>query len=188
LGQAASDIASQSLAIIFEMSRVKEEIIASYPSWERSTVFLPVDASDLLLMRELAAHAVDRFDAGDVADVRPAFHLAERFLASPLDAERDAAALGFLETIQNVASHRKYGMSAFEQFLGAKSQVAWAELIEVWRGKASLAEVVATETGATLRPPWWQFWKSRKRSSPKDMLKNVENPELRRIIEQITRE
>jgi hypothetical protein len=171
------------------MSRVKEEISARYPSLATNPVFLAVEgASDLRLMGELASIAVDLYEGGDVEDVRPAFHLAEQLLASPLEAERDAAALGFLETIQNVASHRKCGVGAFEQFLGAKSQVAWAELMEIWRGKASLAEIVAAETGATLRPPWWQFWKSRKRSSPKDLLKDVENPELRRIIEQITRE
>ncbi|RXH54078.1 hypothetical protein GRAN_5047 [Granulicella sibirica] len=96
-------------------------------------------------MGELAAHAIDLFEAGDVEDVRPAFHLAELFLASTLEAERDAAALGFLETIQNIASHRTYGMAAFEQFLGAESQVALAKLMEVWRGKASLAEANFSE-------------------------------------------
>ncbi len=140
------------------------------------------------MMGELASHSVDLFETGDIHGVRLAFDLAEQLLTSPLPAGRDAATLGFLETVQNVASHRKCGMAAFEEFLGAKSRVVWAELMEVWRGKESLAQVVAAETGATLRPPWWQFWKSRKRRSPKDLLKDVENPELRRIIEQITRE
>lgn len=183
----ASDTAS--LGIICHMSQVKEEISARYPSLATNPVFLPAEeASDLRLMGELASHAVDLFETGDVEGVRPAFNIAEQFLASPLESERNAAALGFLETIQNVASHRKCGMAAFEQFLGAKSQVAWAELIEIWRGKTSLADVVAAETGAALRAPWWQFWKSRKPSSPRDLLEEVENPELRRIIEQITRE
>jgi hypothetical protein len=171
------------------MSRVKEEIIARFPALATSMTFLPdEEESDLHSMGELASHAVDLFEAGDVEDVRSAFNLAEQLLASPVETDRDAAVLGFLEAIQNVASHRQCGMAGFEEFLGAKSQLAWAELIEVWRGKKSLSEVVAAETGRTLRAPWWQFWKSRKQSSPKDLLANVENPELRRIIEQITRE
>ncbi len=171
------------------MSLVKKDIIARYPSLATNPIFLPTEeASDLRLMGELASHSVDLFEAGDIQGVRPAFDLAEQLLTSPLPAERDAAAFGFLETVQNVASHRGCGVVAFEEFLGAKSQVAWTELMEVWRGKTELAQVIAAETGATLGPPWWGFWKSRERRSPKDLLKDVENPELRRIIEQITRE
>jgi hypothetical protein len=170
------------------MSRVKEEIIAKYPALETKLAVLPVEeATDLRFMSELASEIVDLFEVGETQSVRPAFQLAEQLIASPLEAEREATILGFLETIQNVASHRKCGMAAFEQFLQPKTRIAWNELIEIWRGKTSLAEVIAAETGATLCPPWWKFWKSRKRSSPKDMLDEVENPELRRIIEQITR-
>jgi hypothetical protein len=171
------------------MSLIREDIVTRYPSLAANSVFLPTEeASDLSLMGELASHSVDLFEAGDIQGVRPAFDLAEQLLTFPLPAERELATLGFLETIQNVASHRKCGMAVFEEFLGTNSRVAWTELIEVWREKESLAQVVAAETGATLDPPWWQFWKSRERWSPKDLLKDVENPELRRIIEQMTRE
>jgi len=105
-----------------------------------------------------------------------------------LSGEKHAAVIGFLETVQNVASHRKCGAAAFEPFLGPRSQSAWSELIAMWRGKMSLAEVVASETGATLRPRWWQFWRKRDRRRPSELLNEVENPELRKIIEQITRE
>src|SRR6202042_3232106 len=105
-------------------------------------------------MGELASHCADLFEAADVQHVVPAFALAEELLASPLEAERDAAVLGFLETVQNVASHRKCGMVPFERFLGLKSRTAWTEIIEVWQGKQSLAEVVAAETGAKLNPRW----------------------------------
>jgi hypothetical protein len=109
-------------------------------------------------------------------------------MAAGLNEERDAVVLGFLETVQNVASHRNCGSTLFEQFLGPRSQSAWTELINVWRGKTSLAEVVASETGATLRPRWWQFWRKRNRLLPSELLNEVQNPELRKIIEQITRE
>lgn len=87
------------------------------------------------------------------------------------DGERHAAMAGFLETVQNVASHRRCGSAAFERFLGPSSQRAWAELNKVWLGKKSLAEVVASETGAALQPRWWQFWRKRDRRSPSELLR-----------------
>jgi hypothetical protein len=138
-------------------------------------------------MTELASHSVDLFEAESAEDVRPAFLLAERLIDTGSDDERHAVVVGFLETVQNVASHRKCGPAAFEQFLGPRSQSAWAELNDIWRGKTSLAEVVASETGARLQPRWWQFWKKRGQTQPSELLNQVENPELRKIIEQITR-
>jgi hypothetical protein len=171
------------------MSRILDEISAAYPSLSVSLSSLPSDeASDTRLMTELATHVVYLFEADGAEDVRPAFEVAENLIAAGRHEERNAAILGFLETVQNVASHRKYGSAAFEQFLGPRSRSAWAELINVWRGKSSLAEVVASETGATLRPRWWQFWRKRDRLLPSELLNEVENPELRKIIEQITRE
>jgi hypothetical protein len=150
---------------------------------------MPADeASDMQLMAELASHTVDLFESGRPADVRPAFALVEHLVGTGNDQDRDAAVLGFLETVQNVGSHRECGSAAFEQFLGPRSQSAWAELIKVWRGKTSLAEVVASETGATLQPRWWEFWRKRARPTPSELLSEVQNPELRKILEQITRE
>jgi hypothetical protein len=171
------------------MSRVLIQITEAYPSLGVELSSLPADeASDSRLMVELASHVVDLFEAGRVEEVRPAFELAECLIATGPDEDRHAAVVGFLETVQNVASHRKCGSSAFEYLLGPMSLRAWTELTEVWSGKVSLAEVVASETGATLRPRWWQFWKRRDRRLPSELLNEVQNPELQKIIEQITRE
>jgi hypothetical protein len=171
------------------MSRILTEITNAYPSLAIELSSLPADvASDSRLMAELASHVVDLFEAGRTEDIRPAFELAEHLIAAGPDGERHTAVVGLLETVQNVASHRKCGSAAFEHLLGPMSLCAWAELTDVWRGKMSLAEVVASETGATLRPRWWQFWKRRDRRPPSELLNEVQNPELRKIIEQITRE
>jgi hypothetical protein len=76
----------------------------------------------------------------------------------------------------------------FGQFLWPKSRLAWAELNQLWQGKTSLAEVVVAETGATLRPRWWQFWRRSNTRSPSELLNQVEMPESRKIIEQMARE
>jgi hypothetical protein len=171
------------------MSHIETEIVQSYPQLSSELSSLAAEeATDSRLMAELASHIVDLLEAGHPEEIRPAFSLAEHLVADGSEAESKAAILGFLETVQNVASHREFGAKAFEPFLGPMSRKAWDELAETWKGKTSLAEVVASETGANLRPPWWQFWRRRKRPSPRDLLSKVENPELRKIIEQITRE
>jgi hypothetical protein len=171
------------------MSRILNEIMPAYPSLAIELSSLPVnEASDSRLMSELASHVVNLFEAGHTEEIRPAFELAENLIDAGTDTEKHAAVVGFLETVQNVASHRKCGLAVFEIFLGPKSQCAWVDLIDVWRGKTSLAEIVASETGATLRPRWWQFWRRRNKRTPSELLNQVENPELRKIIEQITRE
>jgi len=171
------------------MSKILNEISHAYPTLAIELSSLPPDeASDSRLLAELGSHVVDLFETGRGEEIRLAFELTERLIAAGPDAEKRAATVGFLETVQNVASHRECGSAVFEQFLGPMSREAWAELNELWRGKMSLAEVVASETGATLRPRWWQFWKRRDKRSPGDLLNEVQNPELRKIIEQITRE
>jgi hypothetical protein len=171
------------------MSRVRDEITRTYPSLSEKLSSSPAEElSDSRLMSELASHIVDVFETGRTEDTRAAFELAERLIVVGPDEDRHAAIVGFLETVQNVASHRECGSAAFEHFLGPMSQRAWAELTVVWKDKVSLAEVVASETGATLRPRWWQFWRKRDSRTPKELLNEVQDPELRKIIEQITRE
>jgi hypothetical protein len=175
--------------MISRMATVLEQITDSYPLLAPQLSSLTADdASDSRLMAELGSHVVDLLEARRSEEVRPAFGLAERLIASGTEPERHAAIVGFLETVQNVASHRPCGATAFNAFLGPLSQKAWAELDDIWKGKTSLAEVVAAETGARLGPPWWQFWRKRRRRSGRELLEQVENPELRKLLEQITRE
>jgi hypothetical protein len=114
------------------MSPVASEIVHAYPTLEVEIHTLSYErASDSRLLAELASHVVDLFQAGHPEEVSPAFGLAERLLVSGQEANMQAATVGFLETIQNVASHRSCGASAFERFLGPQSRKAWAELIQV---------------------------------------------------------
>lgn len=169
------------------MSRIQNEITRVYPELIIELSSLREDeASDSQRLAALGSHVVDLFEAGSVKEIHAAFELAEHLIVDGSDEEGRAAVVGFIETVQNVASHRKCGMAAFEHFLGPRSQDAWAELIKVWQGKSSLGEVVPSETGATLRPRRWQFWRRRDRRSPRELLDEVQNPELRKIIEQIT--
>lgn len=169
------------------MSRIRDELARNYPSLPLAHE-MDEKPSDSRLMADLASYVVDAYEAADCETARKAFHFAESLISTGSEAETHAAVVGFLETVQNVASHRRCGNAAFESFLGPLSKQQWAVLNKMWKGKASLAEVVAAETGASIEPRWWQFWKKRDRRTPRQMLSEVENPELRKLIEQITRE
>jgi hypothetical protein len=121
-----------------DMWRILNEITRAYPSLAIELSSLPADdMSDSRLMSELGSHVVDLFEAGRAEDVRPAFEFAEQLIVSGSDGERHVAMVGFLETVQSIASHRKCGSAAFERFLGPSSRRAWAELNNVWLGKKS---------------------------------------------------
>jgi hypothetical protein len=171
------------------MESIVNEISRIYPSLAQRLACLPEqELSDSSSMMELGSQVVELFEAGRVTEIPPAFEFAERLVVDGTESERHAAIIGFLETVQNVASHRACGASAFEQFLGPESVKAWRELHEAWRGKSSVAEILASETGALIQPKWWHFWRRRRRRTPRQLLDEVHDPELRKIIEQSTRE
>ena len=171
------------------MSRLPALIRESFPSFaDEFSLKNKEEASDSRMMADLASHVVALYATNHLDEVRSAFALAEQLIVSGSEQEKHAGVIGFLETVQNVASHRQFGIAAFEPFLGPASEKWWTELIDQWSGKSTLAEVVASERGVTLRPRWWQFWRKRSSPSPREMLEKAENPELRKIIEQITRE
>ena len=141
------------------------------------------------LLQMVGRYVVERFEDGDREPANTAFALAERvFTAGPPD-DRGAIRYGLLEEIQNVSSHRMFGANAFLPLLGPVTAAQWHELNEEWAGKRSLAEVVASEHGK--KPPrWWEWppwkwwrWRTRRRIGPDD----VQDPELRKIVESMTR-
>jgi hypothetical protein len=78
-------------------------------------------------------------------EVKRAFELLERLFMDGDQQTRDLIGLGFLESLQNVASWRPYGYKVFEQFLGPMSTQSWKEIERLWAGKSSLMEVVRSE-------------------------------------------
>jgi hypothetical protein len=123
-------------------------------------------------MSLLGRHVVELFEQGQKEEIASAFALAERLLSTGDESVQEAVVVGILETIQNVASHRPFGAAAFEPFLGPRSAEAWAELNRLWQGKETLMDVVAPGSGP------------RERTRPDE----VENPELKAILEELTRE
>ena len=137
---------------------------------------------------QFAHHIIELHTRGDVAGVQAGFRLVERLLVEGDEEAQGLGIVGVLEGIQNIASHHSSGYSVFEPFLGRQSLLAWRKLEQVWEGKESLAEVVASEVGVEAeRKPWWAFWsRSRSSGAPVDP-ESIENPELREIVEELNR-
>jgi hypothetical protein len=87
----------------------------------------------------------DLYEKELTGEVRRAFELLETLFVEGDQPTRDLIGLGFLETLQNVASWRPYGNRAFEQFLGPMSTRCWKEIQRQWSGKSSLMDVIRSE-------------------------------------------
>lgn len=97
-------------------------------------------------MAEFVHYVVeDLYEGGTLEDVRRAFEFMGRLLSGGNPAIRDVIALGFFETLQNVASWRPYGNKVFEQFLDSTCEQVWKELLGIWAGKSSLMDVLRAE-------------------------------------------
>jgi len=58
---------------------------------------------------------------------------------------KEVVALGILETLQTLASNRKFGYKVFEKWLGSVSKTYWKKMEIIWRDKSSLADVIRSE-------------------------------------------
>jgi hypothetical protein len=87
----------------------------------------------------------DLYEQGKRDEVRRVFELVEKLLLEADEDTTNLIGLGFLETLQNIASWRPYGNKAFEEFLGERSMQIWRELQRIWAGKSSLADVIRAE-------------------------------------------
>jgi hypothetical protein len=125
-------------------------------------------------MGELAHYIVEAYEQGDTTKYLELFSSIERVLGNGDGEVQNLIWVGLLEDIQNIASHRSFGADVFRVWLGPKSLHAWNEINTEMRKVAE--------------------WASRQRASSdrssidvETALSQVENPELRRIIEQMYR-
>lgn len=78
-------------------------------------------------------------------ELKLVFELFEKLLDGADEDTTGFIAIGFFETLQNVASWRPYGNRVFEEFLGTRSMQLWREIKRIWAGKSSLADVIRAE-------------------------------------------
>lgn len=113
------------------------------PKWREYS--LEESAGPYLDISVFVHHIVDGYAEGR-HDECPAFFAAiEKMIAEGDQDVIDLALAGLIEGVQNVASHESFGYHVFEQWLGPLGRRGWAEIEELWQGKASLADVLRAE-------------------------------------------
>jgi hypothetical protein len=93
-----------------------------------------------------AHHLVECYERGQTESFEGVFQLVERLISEGDDDTQGVVIVGFLEGLQNIASHRDFGSVVFEPYLLPKSLSAWRELEEFWEGKNSLMDVIRAES------------------------------------------
>ena len=90
-------------------------------------------------------YMLDCYEQGNTEEIDAAFAMIEKLIVEGNDDVRAIAVTGFLENIQNAASHTDYGYSVFEPYLRPTSRRGWEELIVLWEGKSTLADVIRAQ-------------------------------------------
>lgn len=120
----------------------------------------------------IAQHIVESFERGDVSEFPATFGHIERCLLEGDEEAVNLVTVGVIEGIQNIASHRPFGSQPFIAWLGPRGRIAWDELCVQWE---QVAEAIAS--GKVEPSPF-----------PMPDLDKIENPELRKIVEQMYRQ
>ena len=126
-------------------------------------------------MSELAHYIVESYTKGITVEFPNLFSTVEALLQNSDPEIENLIAVGLFEDIQNIASHRDFGAAPFRLLLGPRSLVVWDEVDVGMKRVAAWA--------ARNKTRWWQFWRRRRAFDAKQALEQVENPELKKIIE-----
>ena len=96
-------------------------------------------------LAELALFVVDSYDQGASDAVARVLDLVEELLQRGDPKITGLLVVGLLEDIQTISSNRPFGSKVFVPFLGPISKQFWYELLQVWKGKRSLMDVIRSE-------------------------------------------
>jgi hypothetical protein len=165
--------------LIFDRREAFESIILTVPGFQRRYQKFLADWQDqdtpwYLAMGELAHYIVETYEQGDTTKYLDLFSSIERVLGDGDSEVQNLIWVGLLEDIQNIASRRSFSADVFRVWLGPKSLHAWNEIN---RGMQKVAEWASQQRASS----------DRSSIDVETTLSQVENPELRRIIEQMHR-
>lgn len=105
--------------------------------WEEHLAFYENEDEKLLYidLGEFAHHLVELQKAQRVAEFPAVFQAIEKLHLDGDHYVKEAATIGMLEGIQNVAANNGVGPEAFVPFLGPESTKWWRQLNDFWDGK-----------------------------------------------------
>jgi hypothetical protein len=86
-------------------------------------------------MGEVACHLVELYKSNQTSEFRTIFDTIERLHIDGDDYVKEAATIGMLEGIQNVASNNGVDPRIFVPYLGKESAKWWSQLNDFWQTK-----------------------------------------------------
>lgn len=117
------------------------------PTWQEMNIERGQDEPLVYIeLGEFARHLVKLYLQGQTAEFAEVFDLVERFHLAGDDYVQNAAVIGLLEDIQNIAGNRKIDQEVFVRYLKPISVAWWQSLNRFWSGQS--ASVVLPDTGA----------------------------------------
>jgi hypothetical protein len=104
--------------------------------WDRYLAELGDDERLIYIeLGSFAHHLVDLMKAGTTAEFAAVFAEVERLHVDGAPDVQEAATIGLLEGIQNVAGNRDLDPERFLPFLGPESTLGWNQLNDFWDRK-----------------------------------------------------
>jgi len=121
-------------------SEVMPLLRAACPSFEerwRAHVTSNIYEEGLLYLdlAELARHLVELMQADTTTEFPAVFEVIERLHLDGNGAVKEAATIGLLEDLQNLAEQADLDVDRFAAFLKPESSKWWAEVAAFWRGE-----------------------------------------------------
>jgi hypothetical protein len=100
-----------------------------------------------LLLNELARHLVLKLSAGDTDAFPAIFDVVERWHVDGDDYVQNAASIGLLEDLQNLANYRGGKPQDFARWLGPVSKTWWDKVEDYWApGIAKMKQAVRDQS------------------------------------------
>jgi hypothetical protein len=103
--------------------------------WKEHKAFY--DKEDLLYLdlSEFARHLIELYQGSQTGEFAEVFNAVERLHLEGDEFVREAAVIGLLEGIQNIAGNSGVDPESFFTYLQPKSRKWWRQLNDFWNGK-----------------------------------------------------
>ena len=105
------------------------------PDWEQYRAANPDEGLLYIDVSELAHHMVALIKSNQTSEFSAVFDVIERLHIEGDDYVKEAATIGVLESLQNIASNNGVDPEAFVPWLGLESRRWWRQLNDFWQAK-----------------------------------------------------
>jgi len=147
------------------------------PTWDAFRDDWKTSANDLphyLALADLARHLIGMLERSDTESFAAIFQVVERLQLEGDDYVQEAAVVGLLEDLQNRKLHSTTEPQQFLPFLGMESSKAWDQLYAFWQKVSAMKEQGLLKSGLS--------------TSLQIDSNSIQDPELRKLVQQINRQ